>query len=120
MKMSPLSDHVLVKRAQETLPPDQIAAYLQPLDDRVLVRRLEVKKSLIVLTDEDPGQLAEVLAAGPGRMGNNGKRRPLAVKPGDVVLIPGAANQFPDWSAGERILIQEGDIAGIMEQSEAN
>jgi co-chaperonin GroES (HSP10) len=43
----------------------------------------------------------------------------MGVKVGDVVLIPGAANQFPDWSEGERILITEDDIAGIVTQ-EAN
>jgi co-chaperonin GroES (HSP10) len=90
-----------------------------PLDNRVLVQRCKPEASIIVLTDADPNQLAVVVAAGPGLLRANGSRRPMGVKVGDVVLIPGAANQFPDWSEGERILITEDDIAGIVTQ-EAN
>jgi chaperonin GroES len=87
-----------------------------PLDNRVLVQRCKPEPRLIFLTDADPNQLAVVLEAGPGRLRDNGTRRPMGVKKGDVVLIPGCANQFPDWSEGERILITEDDIAGIMTQ----
>ncbi len=90
-----------------------------PLDNRVLVQRCEPKQSIIVLTDADPNQLAVVIATGPGKLRKNGTRRPMGVKKGDVVLIPGCANQFPDWSEGEQILITEDDIAGIVTQ-EAN
>lgn len=92
----------------------------KPLDDRLLVRRLEEKPMLILLTDREPNQMAEVLAVGPGAWTEAGYRRPLEVKVGDVVLIPGAANRFPDWQDGEQLLIREGDIAGTIIQEKAN
>jgi co-chaperonin GroES (HSP10) len=90
-----------------------------PLDNRVLVQRAKPEPSTIFLTDAEPSQLAVVIATGPGKLRSNGTRRPMGVKKGDVVLVPGCANQFPDWSEGERILITEDDIAGIVTQ-EAN
>lgn len=80
-----------------------------PTGDRVLVRRLPEKKSLIVLTDADPNIYAKVTAVGPGING-----RPLCVKKGDVVIVPGVANRYPDWQEDENILIREGDIGLIV------
>src|SRR4051795_13507641 len=65
---------------------------LRPLGDRVLVKpkgREETTKSGIVLPDtatEKPQQ-GEVLAVGPGRQLDNGKRAELDVKIGDLVLF---------------------------------
>ena len=91
----------------------------RPLHDRVLVRRLEEDnktKGGIIIPDtakEKPSQ-GEVIAAGPGRRGEDGKIIPLDVKKGDRIL-------FGKWSGnevkidGEELLImQESDILGIV------
>ena len=65
---------------------------LRPLHDRVIVKRLEEERktaSGIVIPDtvaEKPDQ-GEILAVGKGKVGDDGKVRPLDVKVGDRVLF---------------------------------
>ena len=65
---------------------------LRPLHDRVIIKRLDNERktaSGIVLPEnaaEKPDQ-GEVLAVGDGKIGDDGKVRPLAVKVGDKVLF---------------------------------
>jgi chaperonin GroES len=71
----------------------------RPLHDRVVVRRLEEEqktKGGIIIPDtaaEKP-QTGEVIAAGPGARGEDGKLQPMGVKAGDKVL-------FGKWSGTE-------------------
>ena len=65
---------------------------VRPLHDRVLLRRLEEKevvKGGIIIPDtaKEKPQEAEVIAVGPGKLDDNGKRMPIDVKKGDRVLI---------------------------------
>ena len=89
----------------------------QPLHDRVLVRRLpeEKKQGLIIIPEvaRKKAVYAKVLAVGPGAW-RDGYFCKTAVKPGDVVLVPGAGNNYPDWEEDERLMIQEGDIGAIV------
>ena len=64
---------------------------IKPLHDRILVRRLEekeVKKGGIIIPDtaKEKPQEGEVVAVGPGKVGDDGKRQPMDVKVGDKVL----------------------------------
>jgi len=114
--LKPMPGNILLKRAK-----DNEGGILQPLDDRILVRRLKSNNNaLIVLTDAPPAQMAEVVAVGPGKWRKNATRQPIGVKVGDVILVPGVANQFPDWTDGATLLIREGDIAGIVEPGQRN
>ena len=68
-----------------------MALKLQPLADRIVVKpieREEVTRGGIVLPDtiKERPQEGKVLAVGPGRMTDDGKRIPLDVKVGDVVV----------------------------------
>lgn len=65
---------------------------IKPLGDRVLIKLLaseEVTKSGIVIPDtaKEKPQEGEVLAVGPGRLLDDGKRSPMEVKAGDIVLF---------------------------------
>lgn len=95
---------------------------IQPIDNRIIVRRIDEshKSALVMLTDAPMSMLAQVLAVGPGKYSKNGKRKPMQVKVGDVVLIPGVANAFPDFVNGNEIMVTEGDVAGIVELGEVN
>jgi chaperonin GroES len=97
---------------------------LRPLQDRVLIRRVEQEAKTsggIIIPDtvqEKPMQ-GEVVAAGPGARDEHGTLRPLDVKAGDRVL-------FGKWSGaeikldGEDLLImQESDIMGVIDQAAA-
>jgi chaperonin GroES len=93
---------------------------VQPLDDRMIVRHVaeKHKSALLILTDAPPSIMAEVLAVGPGKRNKRGVVKPLQVKVGDIVIIPGVANIFPDFTSGEEFMITEGDVAGIVELGE--
>jgi chaperonin GroES len=93
----------------------------QPLQDRVLVRRIEEEEKtrggiIIPDTAKEKPMEGEVLAAGPGTRGENGKLNPLDVKVGDRVL-------FGKWSGTEikingedLVVMKESDIMGIVEK----
>ena len=96
----------------------------KPLQDRVLVRRIEEEektKGGIIIPDtakEKPME-GEVIAAGPGARGDDGKLHPLDVKVGDRVL-------FGKWSGTEikidgedLVVMKESDIMGIVEETTA-
>ena len=65
---------------------------IRPLNDRILVVRVEEEKKtaggiIIPDTAKEKPQEGKVVAAGPGKLGENGKRIPLDVKKGDRVLF---------------------------------
>ena len=70
----------------------------------------------IVIPDcaKEKAKKAKVLAVGPGKWGDDGYFYKTACKPGDIVLVPGVANKFPDWEQSDTILIQEGDVGAII------
>lgn len=81
---------------------------IKPLGDRVVIKLRaseEVTKSGIVLPDtaKEKPQEGEVLAAGPGRLLDDGKRAPMDVKVGDIVL-------FAKYSGTELKLAEEGEF----------
>ncbi len=93
---------------------------IRPLHDRVLVRRMEeetMSAGGIVLpgsATEKPNQ-GEILAAGHGRILENGEVRPMDVKAGDKVLF-GQYGGTPVKVDGEELLMmREEDIMGVIE-----
>jgi chaperonin GroES len=92
----------------------------RPLHDRVLVWRIaeETKTAggiIIPDTAQEKPMEGEIIAAGPGARGENGKLHPLELKPGDRVL-------FGKWSGtevkldGEDLMImKESDIMGVID-----
>jgi chaperonin GroES len=92
---------------------------IKPLNDRVLVRRLaEEQKTaggiIIPDTAKEKPQQGEVVAAGPGRMGDYGKRTPPEVKVGDRVLFSKYAGTEIKVDGVEHLFMKEDDILGIL------
>lgn len=95
-------------------------AKLVPLGDRILtkqVRQDEVRASGLVIPDtaREKPQIGEVLAVGPGRLDDNGKRMPMDVKAGDRVLYAKYTGQeVPRGVLGaeeeEFLVLKESDI----------
>jgi chaperonin GroES len=91
----------------------------RPLQDRVLVRRIEQDEKtaggiIIPDTAKEKPMEGEVIAAGPGARGDDGKLHPLDVKVGDRIL-------FGKWSGTEikiegedLVVMKESDIMGIV------
>ncbi len=92
-----------------------MAIKLQPLADRVVVKpieREEVTKGGIVLPDtaKEKPQEGEVVAVGHGRVSDDGKRIPMNVKVGDIVIYAkygGAEIKIEDE---ELVILRESDI----------
>ncbi len=93
---------------------------LKPLHDRVLVKRLEeeeVTKGGIIIPDtakEKPIR-GEVVAAGPGKTGDDGKTLPMTVKTGDKVLFNKYAGTEVKIDDVEHLVMREDDILAIIE-----
>jgi chaperonin GroES len=93
---------------------------IKPLNDRVLViREEEEKKSaggiIIPDTAKEKPQRGKVVAAGPGKMGEGGKRIPLEVKAGDRVLFGKYAGTEVKLDGIEHVVMREDDILTIVE-----
>lgn len=92
---------------------------IRPLADRVLVRRVEekeVKKGGIIIPDtvKEKPQQGEVIAAGPGRIDDKGKRIAMEVKKGDKILFGKYAGSEVKMGDEEYIIMREDDILGII------
>lgn len=88
---------------------------LQPVADRVVVKpseREERTKSGIVLPDtaKEKPQEGEIVAAGPGRVNDDGKRIPLDVKVGDKVIYSKFAGTEYKEGDEEYLILRESDI----------
>ena len=92
-----------------------MAVKLQPLADRVIVRPIEkeeVTKGGIVLPDtaREKPQEGKVLAVGPGRLSEDGKRIAMDVKVGDVVVYAKYGGTEIKVDGEELVILREGDI----------
>jgi chaperonin GroES len=93
---------------------------LRPLHDRVIIKRLDNERktaSGIVIPDnaaEKPDQ-GEVLAVGGGKVGDDGKVRPLGVKVGDKVLFGKYSGQTVKVDGDELLVMREEDIMAVVE-----
>jgi len=92
-----------------------MAVKLQPLADRLVVKpieREEVTKGGIVLPDtaKEKPQEGKVLAVGPGRLSEEGKRMPMGVKVGDVVIYAKYGGTEIKVEDEELIILRESDI----------
>ena len=88
---------------------------LQPLADRLVVKpieREEVTKAGIVLPDtaREKPQEGKVLAVGPGRLSEDGKRIAMDVKVGDIVIYARYGGTEYKIDDEEVIILRESDI----------
>lgn len=92
---------------------------LQPLGNRVLLRRLEQEEKLkggILLPDsaKKKQEQAEVIAAGPGKKDKEGKLIPMPVKVGDVVLIEKYSGQEVTLNDEDFVIARADDLIAII------
>ena len=88
---------------------------IEPLEDRVVIRPLdaeEVTSSGLVIPDtaKEKPQEGEVLAVGPGRLDDNGKRIPVDVSTGDRVLYSKYAGTEVKIDGEELLVVPSRDI----------
>ncbi len=92
-----------------------MVAKLKPLADRVLVKPLseeEVTKGGIILPDtaREKPQRGEIIAVGPGRLDEEGKRIAMELKKGDKVLYAKYAGTEVKIDDDEYLVLRESDI----------
>ena len=93
---------------------------LRPLQDRLLVKRLEDKEQMqggIMIPDtaKDKPQQAQVLAVGPGRVTDDGKLQASEVKVGDTVVFGKYAGTEVKVDGDDLLIIREDDVLGVLE-----
>ena len=92
---------------------------VKPLADRILVRRLEEqeeKRGGIIIPDtaKEKPQQAEVVAVGPGRITDDGRRVALEVKKGDKILFGKYSGTEIKIDGEDYLIMREDDVLGIM------
>jgi len=93
---------------------------IRPLHDRILVKRLESEektKGGIIIPDtaKEKPQEGLVVAAGPGRVNEEGKVTPLDVKKGDKVLFGKYSGTEVTLEGEEHLIIREEDVLAVLE-----
>ena len=92
----------------------------KPLQDRILVKRLEekeAKKGSIIIPDtaKEKPQEGEVVAVGPGKVTEDGKRQPMEVKVGDKILFGKYSGSEVKLGDEEYLIMREEDVLGILQ-----
>jgi chaperonin GroES len=93
---------------------------IRPLQDRVIIKRMEEERTSaggIVIPDsaaEKPIK-GEVVAVGPGKILDNGEKRPVDLKVGDRVLFGKYSGTEVKINDEELLVMREDDILGVLE-----
>ncbi len=98
---------------------EELIMKLEPLNDRVLVKRLESEEKTagglyIPDTAKEKPSKGQVIAVGPGKLGDDGKRVALAVKAGDEVLFNKYAGTEVKLDGVDHLVMREEDILAII------
>ncbi len=95
---------------------------LRPLNDRLIVKALpkeEVTKAGIIIpesVDKERPEQGEVVAVGPGKLLEDGKRSTMDVKVGDKVMFKKYAPDEVKLDGVEYLVISEYDVLAVLEQ----
>ena len=92
---------------------------IRPLQDRVLVKRVELKEQVrggIIIPDtaKEKPQEAEVVAVGPGKLNDEGKRTPLEVQPGDRILMGKYSGSEIKIDDTDYVIVREDEILAVI------
>ena len=93
---------------------------IRPLQDRILIKRVDEEQKTaggIIIPDsaKEKPQEGRVVAVGNGKVGDDGKVRPLDVKKGDRVLFSKYAGSEVKLDGEEHMIIREEDVLGVIE-----
>ena len=96
---------------------------VRPLHDRILVKRIEegeVRKGGIIIPDtaKEKPQEGKVVAAGNGKAKDDGKRVPLDVKAGDLILFGKYSGQEIKLDGEEYLIMREDEVLAVLENGD--
>ena len=93
---------------------------VRPLHDRIIVQRIEEgeqKIGGIIIPDsaKEKPQQGKVIAAGGGKVKDDGKRQPLDVKAGDIILFGKYSGQEIKLDGNEYLIMREDEVLAVLE-----
>ena len=94
---------------------------VRPLHDRIIVKRIEegeqkVGGIIIPDTAKEKPQQGKVIAAGTGKVKDDGKRTPLDVKEGDTILFGKYSGQEIKLEGEEFLIMREDEVLAVIDQ----
>ena len=94
---------------------------LKPLDDRIVIKQLEAEEKTsggIILPDtaKEKPQIGKVIAIGPGKLLDDGKRSQMSVKIKDEVFYSKYLGNDVEMDGQKYVIIRESDVLGIVEK----
>ena len=98
-----------------------MAMKIRPLQDRVIVKRIEEEaektKGGIIIPDtaKEKPQQGKIIAAGKGKLNDDGKLTPLDVKVGDRILFGKYSGSEIKLDGEEHLIMREEDILAVLE-----
>ena len=97
-----------------------MAVSIRPLNDRIIVRRLEEQDQMrgglyIPDTAKEKPQEGEVLAVGNGKLLDNGQRIAIDLKSGDRILFGKYSGTEIKLDGEEYLILREDDVLGVVE-----
>jgi len=97
-----------------------VAVNIRPLHDRVLAKRVEEEEEqvrggiIIPDTAKEKPQEAEIIAVGPGKVQDDGKRAPMDVKKGDRVLIGKYSGSEIKIDEVDYVILREDEVLAVI------
>ena len=113
------------RKGTQTLTTDGVDSMnVRPLHDRIIVQRIEEgeqKIGGIIIPDsaKEKPQQGKVIAAGTGKAKDDGKRIPLDVKAGDLILFGKYSGQEIKLDGEEYLIMREDEVLGVIEGAES-
>lgn len=107
-------------RAERAAEKERESMNVKPLQDKLLIRqdKQEEQKGGIFIPDiaKEPPIMGTVVAAGEGKILENGKVRKMEVKEGDRVLFSKYAGTDMKFDGEDLVMMTEDDILGVIEK----
>jgi chaperonin GroES len=94
---------------------------LRPLDDGVVIKQLEAEEKTsggIILPDtaKEKPQIGKIVATGPGKLLEGGKRSKMSVKKNDKVIYAKYIGSDVEIEGEKYVILKESDILGVVEK----
>ena len=94
---------------------------LKPLDDRIVIKQSEAEEKTtggIILPDtaKEKPQIGKIVAVGPGKLLENGKRSKMSVKKNDTVIYAKYMGSDVEIDGENYVILKESDVLGIVEK----
>ncbi len=94
---------------------------LRPLDDRVIIKQSDAEEKTtggIILPDtaKEKPQIGKIVATGPGKLLDDGKRSKMSVKKNDEVIYAKYIGSEVEIDGENFVVLRESDVLGIVEK----